>query len=89
MLHVPVSNQYDLLGHVSYKGLLYSPLVTRSLKGWKLADCKLKQLIPIRCDRAANHIPQCSHPSFPRKRESIRLTSENTAASHKNGITSA
>ena len=43
-------------------------------------------IIPICCDCAANNIPQCSHPSFPRKRESIRPPSENTAASHKKGI---
>ena len=45
-------------------------------------------LIPIRCNHATNHIQQGSHPSFPRKRESIRPPSVNTAASHRNGIRS-
>ena len=44
------------------------------------------ELIPIRCDHALNDMPQHPHPSFPRKRESIRPPTENTAASHKNGI---
>ena len=43
-------------------------------------------LIPIRCNHATIHIQQGSHPSFPRKRESIRPLSVNTAASHRNGI---
>ena len=43
-------------------------------------------LIPIRCNNATNHIQQRSHSSFPRKRESIRPPSVNTAASHRNGI---
>ena len=45
-------------------------------------------VIPIRCNHATNHIQQGSHPSFPRKRESIRLPSINTATSLRIGISS-
>ena len=45
------------------------------------------EVIPIRCNHATNHIQQGSHPSFPRKRESIRPPSINTATSLRIGIT--